>query len=227
MSTTDEPNNVADDDYVAEDFDQLDDLGENDSDHGADRARALIVVDVQQDFCEGGSLAVVGGAEVAVEISELAATHDYDYVVATRDHHIDPGKHFSETPDFVNSWPRHCVVGTEGVQFHPNFDPKDVDAIFDKGEYEAAYSGFEGSSGDDTLAEWLHDRNVTAVDIVGIATDHCVRATAIDAAENGFDTTVLLDLTAGVARATTDKALRQMRQAGISLIGEPVVRPVQ
>ncbi|MEO6955300.1 MAG: isochorismatase family protein [Antricoccus sp.] len=224
MSTTDEPNSVTDDDYVVEDFD---DLNEDDSDQVADRARALIVVDVQQDFCEGGSLAVVGGAEVAVEISELAATHDYDYVVATRDHHIDPGEHFSETPDFVDSWPRHCVVGTDGVQFHPNFDPKDVDAIFDKGEYEAAYSGFEGSSDDDTLAEWLHDRNVTAVDIVGIATDHCVRATAIDAVENGFDTTVLLDLTAGVARATTDKALRQMRQAGISLIGEPVVRPVQ
>lgn len=224
MSTTDEPNSVTDDDYVAEDFD---DLHEDDSDQVADRARALIVVDVQQDFCEGGSLAVVGGAEVAVEISELAATHEYDYVVATRDHHIDPGEHFSETPDFVDSWPRHCVVGTEGVQFHRNFDPKNVDAIFDKGEYEAAYSGFEGSSCDDTLAEWLHDRNVTAVDIVGIATDHCVRATAIDAAENGFDTTVLLDLTAGVARATTDKALRQMRQAGISLIGEPVVEPVQ
>lgn len=229
MSTTDDRDkstSIDDSDYVHEDFENETEA-DLDSAESTERARALIVVDVQRDFCEGGSLAVAGAAAIAIEISELAATHDYDYVVATRDHHIDPGDHFSQTPDFVDSWPRHCVVGTEGVQFHPNFDTKNVDAVFDKGDYEAAYSGFEGTSGDDTLEEWLQDRNVTAVDIVGIATDHCVRATAIDAAECGFDTTVLLDLTAGVARATTDNALRRMRQAGISLVGEPVVTPAQ
>ena len=112
-------------------------------------ARALIVVDVQNDFCEGGSLAVSGGADVAFRIGELlhqlargrAGRHRYTYVVATRDHHIDPGDHFSENPDFVNSWPRHCVAGTDGVGFHPNLDPQPFDAIFDKGEYAAAYSG--------------------------------------------------------------------------------------
>src|SRR6266542_4274373 len=127
-------------------------------------SRALIVVDVQNDFCEGGSLAVKGGADVAFRIGELlhkwyeADPQDkhYAYVVATRDHHIDPGDHFSKDPDFVDSWPPHCVVGTDGVSFHPNLDPQPFDAIFDKGEYAAAYSGFEGKTHDGTrLADWL------------------------------------------------------------------------
>ena len=106
--------------------------------------RALIVVDVQKDFCEGGSLAVEGGAAVARRLTELLAEHDYDHVVATRDYHVDPGAHFSEDPDYRDSWPRHCVVGTEGVDFHPAFDPTAVEDVFTKGEYSAAYSGFEG-----------------------------------------------------------------------------------
>ncbi|WP_052848343.1 isochorismatase family protein [Streptomyces avicenniae] len=192
--------------------------------------RALIVVDVQNDFCEGGSLAVTGGADVAAAITDLigAATPAYDHVVATRDHHIAPGDHFSDTPDFVHSWPRHCVAGTEGVGFHPNFAPAvtagSVDACFDKGAYSAAYSGFEGTDESGAgLARWLHARNVTAVDVVGIATDHCVRATALDAAREGFATRVLLSLTAGVSRATTDRALAELRAAGVELTGEPVV----
>ncbi len=203
--------------------DEDDDL-EGDADTGGHKS-AIIVVDVQRDFCEGGSLAVEGGAEVVAEIAELLreADDDYDFVVATRDHHIDPGDHFSDTPDFVKSWPRHCVIGTEGAQFHPNFDPSVVEAIFDKGAYEAAYSGFEGLSDTQNLADWLDERGVTKVDIVGLATDHCVRATALDAVRAGFVTTVLLDLTAGVAQATTDKALRQLRDAGVSLVGTPVV----
>ena len=210
--------------------DQLPDL-DNDDEVDDDLAdedghkSAIIVVDVQRDFCEGGSLAVQGGADVVAEISELLrdADDDYDYIVATRDHHIDPGDHFSDNPDYVDSWPRHCVMGTEGAQFHPNFDPSVVEAIFDKGAYEAAYSGFEGLADTQNLADWLAERGVTKVDIVGLATDHCVRATALDAARSGFTTTVLLDLTAGVAQATTDKALRQLRDAGVSLVGTPVV----
>ncbi|WP_405555380.1 isochorismatase family protein [Streptomyces sp. NBC_01171] len=193
--------------------------------------RALIVVDVQNDFCEGGSLAVAGGADVAAAITELigqAAGSGYRHVVATRDHHIAPGGHFADNPDYVHSWPAHCVAGTEGVGFHPNFAPAvasgAVDAVFDKGAYSAAYSGFEGTDENGaTLADWLRARGVEEVDVVGIATDHCVRATALDAASEGFRTHVLLDLTAGVAQQTTDKALESLREAGVQLTGKPVV----
>ncbi|MFJ3904124.1 isochorismatase family protein [Streptomyces sp. NPDC090025] len=193
--------------------------------------RALIVVDVQNDFCEGGSLAVAGGADVAAAVTELvgaAGGGAYQHVVATRDHHVDPGDHFSEHPDYVTSWPRHCVAGTEGVGFHPNFAPAvasgAVDAVFDKGAYEAAYSGFEGhDENGSTLADWLRARKVGEVDVVGIATDHCVRATALDAAREGFRVRVLLDLTAGVARETTERALDELSAAGVTLTGRPVV----
>ena len=192
--------------------------------------RALIIVDVQNDFCEGGSLPVAGGAEVAAAITDLVAerTGGYDHVVATRDHHIDPGDHFSAHPDFRTSWPAHCVAGTEGVGFHPNFAPAvtsgAVEALFDKGAHAAAYSGFEGFNENGLgLAEWLRAHQVTEVDVVGIATDHCVRATALDAAREGFTTRVLLELTAGVSRATTETALAELRDAGVVLTGKPVV----
>ena len=185
--------------------------------------RAVIVVDVQNDFCEHGSLAVSGGAGVASAISARLASGSYDAAVATRDHHIDPGAHFAAQPDFVQSWPVHCVVGTSGVELHPNLDTSRIEAVFDKGEYEAAYSGFEGRCDGVRLADWLHDRDIDAVDIVGIATDHCVRATALDAVRAGFATTVLLDLTAGVARASVDAALEQLDAAGVTLVGAPVV----
>jgi nicotinamidase/pyrazinamidase len=188
--------------------------------------RALVVVDVQNDFCEGGSLAVAGGAAVASAISERlrSGAGEYAHVVATRDHHIDPGGHFAEQPDFLETWPAHCVVGTDGVQLHPDLDRARIEAVFDKGEYAAAYSGFEGAADSVPLADWLKQRGVDAVDVVGIATDHCVRATALDAVGNGFATRVLLDLTAGVAEASTEAALEQLRTAGVQLEGE-VARP--
>src|SRR5690349_10950822 len=134
--------------------------------------RALIVVDVQKDFCEGGSLAVDGGAAIARGISLLLSEHDYDHVVATMDFHIDPGEHFSDTPDYRVSWPRHCVVGTPGVDFHEDFDAAAVQAVFTKGEFSAAYSGFEGTDADGTtLTDWLAQRGVNSVDVVGIATE--------------------------------------------------------
>lgn len=188
--------------------------------------RALIVVDVQNDFCEGGSLAVDGGAEVAHKIGTLLhhwsnkdpQAPPYDVVVATRDHHIDPGDHFSKEPDFVHSWPRHCVVGTDGEAFHPNLDPQPFDAVFLKGEYAAAYSGFEGKDPNGTgLADWLRRHQVTDVDVCGIATDYCVRATALDAAREGFETTVVGSLCAGVAPDSTEAALDEMTAAGITL----------
>ena len=191
--------------------------------------RALIVVDVQNDFCEGGSLAVGGGAAVAEAISAHILIAGYDHVVATRDHHVDPGSHFAEHPDFLETWPAHCVVGTGGVELHPALDRGLLEAVFDKGEFAAAYSGFEGRTSADVapgvgLADWLRAHDVDAVDVVGIATDYCVRATALDAVGNGFTTRVLLPLTAGVDPSTTDAALEQLRTARVELEGS-VHRP--
>lgn len=180
---------------------------------------ALIIVDVQNDFCEGGSLPVTGGSEVAAAITRHVGDHGYDHVVATRDYHIDPGSHFSATPDFVTTWPAHCVVGTPGADFHPAFDVSAVEEVFSKGAREAAYSGFEGASGDGvSLAGWLTERGVHAVDVVGIATDHCVRATALDAVKHGFAVRVLLDLTAGVAKETTERAVAELSEAGADVV---------
>jgi nicotinamidase/pyrazinamidase len=189
--------------------------------------RALIVVDVQNDFCEGGSLAVAGGAEVAFRINGLVHDwHDsrprdreYAVVVATRDHHIDPGNHFSDDPDFIDSWPAHCVVGTDGAAFHPNLDPQPFDAVFLKGEHQAAYSGFEGKEHDGAdLESWLRSHEVDAVDICGLATDYCVRATALDAHRAGFTTRVLTDLIAGVAPDTSKAALDELVSAGVQTL---------
>ena len=197
-------------------------------------ARALLIVDVQNDFCEGGSLPVAGGAAVTAGISELLAGPDgggedapererWDHIVATQDHHVDPDGHFAAQPDFVDTWPAHCVAGTSGAQFHPALDTHRIEAVFLKGEHQAAYSGFEGQAGGIGLAAWLHVREVSDVDILGLTTDHCVRATALDAVREGFITTVLLNHTAGVARETTDTALDEMRAAGVHLLGTPYV----
>ncbi|WP_016935229.1 isochorismatase family protein [Rhodococcus sp. R1101] len=185
--------------------------------------RALLVVDVQNDFCEGGSLAVVGGSQVASDITRLlkARGDDYAHIVATRDHHDDPGEHFSPEPDFVDSWPPHCRVGTPGADFHPELTTDRFEAVFSKGASDAAYSGFEGVDDDGTaLVSWLRDRDVSDVDIVGIATDHCVRATALDAIAEGFGVRVLLPYTAGVSETTIRDALERMRQAGVELLTE-------
>ena len=195
---------------------------------------ALIVVDVQNDFCEGGSLAVTGGAAVAARIGALlAGEHGYDHVVATRDHHIDPGPHFSATPDYVDSWPVHCVAGTPGAELHSALLGSTPDrrhpgagrdlgstleAVFDKGEYAAAYSGFEGSdSAGDSLAEWLREHDASDVDVCGIATDYCVKATALDAARAGFATRVLLPLTAAVAPANVPSVVNDLTAAGVTV----------
>ena len=188
--------------------------------------RALIVVDVQNDFCEGGSLPVEGGAQVAHDIAEILhhwvnkdpKAPDYAHVVATKDHHVDPGTHWSKDPDYTDSWPVHCKVGTDGEAFHPNLDPQPFDAIFLKGDHAAAYSGFEGRTTTGTaLADWLRQHDVTDVDVCGLATDYCVKATALDAAASGFRTRVLPRLCAGVAPASTEEALVAMRDAGVTV----------
>jgi nicotinamidase/pyrazinamidase len=183
--------------------------------------RALVIVDVQNDFCEGGSLAVAGGAAVAAAIRDHLAAHAHDYgaVVATRDHHRDPGTHFSAQPDYTDSWPPHCVAGTPGAELHPALDTNRVDEVFDKGAYAAAYSGFEGVSTEGTsLADWLRAHGVTDIDVAGIATDYCVRATALDGVREGFAVHVLDDLTAGVAEDSSARAREEMRTAGAELV---------
>ncbi len=193
-------------------------------------ARGVIVVDVQYDFVEGGSLAVTGGTRVAEAIAEHleASRGRYDAVAFTQDWHIDPGEHFAAegaAPDFTATWPHHCVAGTRGAEVHEALsgalaDPELSPVRFHKGEHTAAYSGFEGHrvDSDESLADWLRSRGVTEVDVVGLATDHCVRATALDAVAEGFDTTVLLDLCAGVAPESTAAALDEMAAAGVRLV---------
>lgn len=182
-----------------------------------------MIVDVQRDFCEGGSLAVAGGAEVARAISAWAAEarERYAVVVATRDEHESPGAHFAgdgQQPDFRETWPPHCVAGTPGAELHPELSVE-LDAVFDKGRFGAAYSGFEGTTSDGTdLASWLAARGVEAVHVVGLATDYCVAATARDSHEVGLHTTVLVDLTAGVAPETTAAAEVALAEAGVEVV---------
>jgi nicotinamidase/pyrazinamidase len=188
--------------------------------------KALIIVDVQNDFCEGGSLAVEGGAGVARRLTAHLGAHAavYAAIVATRDYHVDPGGHFADDPDYRESWPVHCLAGTSGAQLHPDLDVSGIEAIFDKGAHTAAYSGFEGAHAGMPLGRWLSDRGVAAVHIAGIATDYCVRATALDAARTGFATTVLADLVAGVAPDTTLAALAELRAAGVAIEPGPAPR---
>ncbi|MEN8707631.1 nicotinamidase/pyrazinamidase [Nocardioides marinisabuli] len=188
--------------------------------------RALIVVDVQNDFCEGGSLPVTGGAQVARDVDALVQrwaaggpdAPDWDHVVATKDHHVDPGAHWSSDPDYATSWPVHCEVGTDGEAFHPDLDPTPFEAVFLKGRHEAAYSGFEGHDADGaSLTDWLRGRGVTEVEVCGLATDHCVRATALDAVRAGFGTRLLTGLCAGVAPETTTAALAELEAHGVDV----------
>ena len=188
--------------------------------------RALIVVDVQNDFCEGGSLAVDGGGDVARAITAAVGTDRagdrYDLVVATKDWHEDPGGHFAAPgvlPNFSDTWPVHCVADTAGAAFHPDLRIV-LDELFLKGRTTASYTGFDGGALTDEsilLGTWLRTRGVTDVDVAGLATDHCVKATALDAVNNGFTTRVLVDWCAGVMPETTAAALEEMTAAGIEL----------
>ncbi|MGV0362571.1 isochorismatase family protein [Corynebacterium minutissimum] len=175
---------------------------------------ALIIVDVQHDFCPSGALATERGNVVADRIGALQPS--YDTVVATQDWHIDPGSHFSENPDFVDSWPAHCVADSFGAAMHESIGA--VQAYFRKGEYTAAYSGFEGAADGVSLADWLREHDITDVDIVGIATDHCVRATAADAVKEGFTVRVLADYCSPVDEARGEAALEELAQAGATIV---------
>jgi nicotinamidase-related amidase len=190
--------------------------------------RALIVVDVQNDFVEGGSLGVAGGHEVASRISAHLAAHagDYAVIAASRDWH-DPdslnGGHFHEPgtdPDYVTTWPAHCVSTGPGSDYAPELVTDAVTHHVRKGMGVPAYSAFEGVTDDGAvLADVLRAAGVTEVDVVGIATDYCVRATSLDARREGFAVRVLDGLHAGVAPESSEAALREMAAAGVQIGG--------
>lgn len=190
----------------------------------AGRRRALLVVDVQPTFCEGGALAVPGGDAVAQAIAKYAAEHRerYRLVVTTQDWHIDPGAHFAlppAPPDFVDTWPPHGVAGTPEAEIHPALTGLAPDAGVKKGQYAAAYSGFEGVDAQGRgLAEILRSAGITDVDVVGIAESHCVRDTALDARRAGLSTRVLTDLTVPVTVEQGALAREAMAAAGADLI---------
>ncbi len=192
--------------------------------------RALLIIDVQPDFCEGGALAVAGGNVVAAGIAADATERRdaYQVIATTQDWHIDPGEHFSATPDYVDSWPVHCVAGTAGATLHPLLAQLEADAHFAKGRFAAAYSGFEArllDPGADIadesgalLGDWLKEQGITAVDVVGLAADYCVRATALDAAAAGFATTVISPFTAAVDPQNMPSVNEQLREAGVTVL---------
>ena len=185
---------------------------------------ALLIVDVQNDFCPGGALATARGDEVASKIAELISTPDsrpreYERIVATQDWHIDPGAHFSDAPDFVDSWPVHCLADSYGSQIRGPVDTGLIDQLFKKGHYSAAYSGFEGVNGEEqSLADWLRGQEITHLDVCGIATDHCVRATVLDALKEGFAVRVLRSMCSPVDDKRGADALQEMVDAGAELV---------
>ena len=184
--------------------------------------RALFIIDVQNDFTEGGALGVAGGEAVAAGITDYLATHrdDYSLVVASRDWHSaenDNGGHFAvdAEPDFTTTWPPHCVAGTPGAEYHAALDTSQVDVHIRKGQGVPAYSIYEGTDDEGaSISDVLTSRGITDVDVVGIATDHCVRASALDALEHGQHVRVLTDLVVGVAPETSEAALAELGHAG-------------
>lgn len=188
--------------------------------------RALVIVDVQNDFTEGGALGVQGGAAVAAAITEHLREHpdDYDVVIASRDWHDadnDNGGHFAleGDPDFVTTWPPHCMAGTDGAEYHPDIDTGLIDIHVRKGQGVPAYSIFEGTTDDGRrLVTALDELGVTDVDVVGIATDYCVLASARDALAAGRRVRVLSDLVAGVAPETSAAALSDLAAAGAEVV---------
>ena len=188
-------------------------------------SRALFIIDVQNDFTEGGALGVIGGNGVAAGITELVRANPgrYDHVFASRDWHDgsnDNGGHFAtdDDPDYIDTWPVHCVSGTPGADYNPAIDESLIDVHVRKGQGKPAYSIFEGTTdAGTTVAETLDALGVTEIDVAGIATDYCVRASALDALATGRSVRVLTGLIAGVAAASSAAALDELAAAGAEL----------
>ena len=190
-------------------------------------ARALLVIDVQVDFCEGGALGCDGGAQVASDITKYlkANRENYDFVIASRDWHAPNsanGGHFppeGREPDFINDWPLHCIAGEPGAEYHPNLDTSLIDIHIKKGQGAHGYSIFEGIDEDGTsFEEVLKQHAINEVDVVGIATDYCVRASSLDANQAGLNVRVITSLTAGVSPKSTEAAIDEMVDAGVSVV---------
>ncbi|MGO4488234.1 isochorismatase family protein [Microbacterium oxydans] len=187
-------------------------------------SRALLIVDVQNDFTEDGALAVAGGDAVAAAVTEFLALHaaDYEVIIASRDWHDadgDNGGHFAEDPDYVDSWPVHCVAGTDGAEYDPLFETAAVTHHVRKGQGEPAYSMFEGQTeAGETVGAILAQAGALSADVVGLATDHCVRASALDAIAHGVRVRILTDLVAGVAVEPSEAALAELVHAGAELV---------
>jgi nicotinamidase/pyrazinamidase len=182
--------------------------------------RAIIVVDPQPDFFEDGPLPVAGATATVGRIREYLDTRGatFDMVIVTQDWHVSPGDHWSASPNYESTWPVHCAADSPGSKIHEALADVQWDAVIHKGEREGAYSGFQGTSLDGaSLDEVLSTRGIRDVTVVGFATDHCVKATALDAQRLGFDVRVALDLCAGVTLETTKVAIADMRDAGISI----------
>jgi nicotinamidase/pyrazinamidase len=192
--------------------------------------RALFVIDVQNDFCEGGALACEGGAAIAGKISEYLRDHkaNYDFVIASRDWHTPAdanGGHFPSEgiePDYVETWPLHCIANTTGAEYHPNLDQGLIDIHIKKGQGAPGYSIFDGITDDGgSFSELLTRLQVDSVDVVGIATDYCVRASALDSAQRNLQVRVISSLTVGVSPATVEKSIDEMVDAGIAVVPKP------
>lgn len=191
-------------------------------------ATALLIVDVQRDFCEGGALAVQGGNRVANEIASLLRTsgRGYDLTVASLDWHAAPPDdncgHFAleGAPDFVKSWPVHCVANTEGARFNPAIGFFQFDAYVRKGYGTQSYSALEGTGYalGSSLLSTLRSRGIETVEVCGIATDHCVRASVLDLLGTGFKVRVLTQLCVGVSEGSSIDALNEMRVRGAELV---------
>ena len=187
-------------------------------------SRALFIIDVQNDFTEGGPLGVDGGAAVAAGITRLLTQHPdrYSHVLASRDWHDsdnDNGGHISQTPDFVETWPPHCIADSPGAEYHPDLDLSLIDVHVRKGQGRPAYSIFEGTTDEGaSVGHTLDELGVTEVDIAGIATDYCVRASGLDAIESGRSVRVLADLVAGVAADSSAAALVELEAAGAEIV---------
>ncbi len=181
------------------------------------------MVDVQNDFCEGGSLGVNGGSATAARITSYmeSCRGTYDLVVASRDWHVDPGGHFAaagQTPDYSDTWPRHCEAGSEGAEWEAHFLLPEEAVVVSKGEKSAAFSAFEGVTDEHmALVDLLRTRGIDAVDVVGIATSWCVKRTALDAVRAGFETRVLAGLTADVDPEDTPGTLEELAAAGVKV----------
>ncbi len=183
-------------------------------------ANALLIVDVQPTFCEGGELPIEGGNACAQRISEYVDVYqdDYDFIITTQDWHIEPGGHFSDNPDFVDTWPPHGMAGSDNAEIHRALGTANIDYSVKKGQYRAAYSGFEGEMPDGTtLMQVIEDEGITAVDVVGLALSHCVKETALDARKAGIRVRVLRDLSEPVSAELGEQAVDQLRAAGVTV----------